>query len=38
MIKDNFFDEKQQKSAKKVCVNKSSILYSELTPLTQDTV
>ena len=35
--KTHFFDEKQ-KNAKKVCVNKSSILYSELTPLTQDTV
>ena len=35
--KTHFFDEKQ-KNAKKLCVNKSSILYSELTPLTQDTV
>ena len=36
MIKQKIFDEKQQNNAKKVCLNKRSIVYSELAPLTHD--
>ena len=36
MIKHKLFDEKQQKNANKICVNKTSILYSELAPPSHD--
>ena len=36
MTKHKFFDEEKQNIEKKVYVNKSRILYSELAPLTHD--